>query len=78
MHAEICPVCKGRGKICKNYPSGPPCKEEVMCWGCGGKGWIEVSDDGFRYVYPIIKWYPENFETDKTTYSFVFPEVRIK
>ena len=32
-HSEICPICKGSGKIKKD-----------TCHGCGGKGWIEVND----------------------------------
>ena len=42
-HAEICPICHGRGKI-KN-PMDITAPVEITCHGCGGKGWIEVSDE---------------------------------
>lgn len=32
-HAELCPVCKGTGKV-----------NEKECHGCQGKGWIEIGD----------------------------------
>ena len=44
-HAEICPVCKGKGRIDGN-----------TCHGCDGKGWIAIrSEEYFPVVpYPII------------------------
>jgi len=42
MHAEICPVCQGSGnQTIKELERNI----EVICNGCTGKGWIEVSDD---------------------------------
>lgn len=42
-HAERCPVCGGRGKIPEEF------EEEVfvnLCYGCDGRGWVVVPDDG--------------------------------
>jgi len=39
MHAEQCPVCKGKGhdnKICVLDGF------YTACYGCEGKGWVEV------------------------------------
>ena len=54
MHSEICPICNGRGWICKDYPAVPPCKEKKKCHGCNGKGWISVEDkcDSSPYTIP--------------------------
>ena len=51
-HAERCPICYGKGKVEKeeskrNYMGQIP--EFVNCHGCGGRGWVEVSD-------PFIPW----------------------
>ena len=35
MHAECCPVCGGLGKV----------QSDVICHGCGGRGWVEVRDE---------------------------------
>ena len=35
-HAELCPVCMGKGVI----PEGTSSKE---CHGCLGKGWVTVA-----------------------------------
>ena len=47
-HAEVCPVCQGRGSI-KNrtYTCLSTIIEnlEDRCHGCQGKGWVEVSDE---------------------------------
>ena len=34
-HAQICPVCNGKGKL----------KDGSKCHGCGGKGWITIQDN---------------------------------
>lgn len=66
-HAEICPVCKGKGKINKNRSiieselSFDPAKELKTCHGCGGLGWVAVRDEGLKNLswadnlYPTIK-----------------------
>ena len=42
-HAEICPVCKGSGNTRKKNKASNEGPRD--CHGCGGKGWVEVSDD---------------------------------
>ena len=42
MNAIICPVCCGRGTI-PSQPVGVDLAEE-KCHGCGGLGWVSVSD----------------------------------
>ncbi len=49
-HAERCPVCYGGGQLNKGFwePSRvtvPVVPSMQVCHGCGGKGWVEVSDD---------------------------------
>ena len=61
MHAERCPVCVGTGKI-----------EKETCHGCGGKGWVEVTDNEPCY-YPYIPYrypdYPPSPSTPPWPYS---------
>ena len=57
-HAEICPVCSGKGKV----------EEERQCHGCAGLGWITVGVD-LPYVVPSVwpdlqefpGWYPYTY-----------------
>jgi len=51
-HAEICPICNGKGVIEEEIGSTGE-KTIKICHGCGGRGWIEVRDD--PYYSP---WYP--------------------
>lgn len=54
MHSEICPVCKGRGKV----PNTDWTKSERMlesCPGCNGRGWVEVKDG--PDCTPILPYY---------------------
>ena len=49
-HAEICPVCNGTGKV-----------GNVLCHGCGGRGWLEVSGPEGPPVEPMpapATWWP--------------------
>jgi len=41
-HAELCPVCKGKGQL----PFEETSSVNMMrpCHGCGGGGWVEVKD----------------------------------
>lgn len=48
-HLEICPICWGEGKVIK-----PESKWLVLCHGCGGKGWVEVSDQPMEPIYRPI------------------------
>lgn len=42
-HAEICPVCGGRGKI--EVKSSTTIGDHMeTCYGCGGFGWVTVQD----------------------------------
>jgi len=54
MKAVICPVCNGLGKIGKNpdikFTGGhfsmiADILNTTTCHGCGGKGWVEVSEE---------------------------------
>lgn len=48
-HAEICPVCNGKGKVMEQPTTNPfPTK---TCHGCSGKGWVTV---GTEYPAPIM------------------------
>jgi hypothetical protein len=38
-HAEICPVCNGKGTIEQNGATDPK-----TCHGCNGKGWVTVGE----------------------------------
>jgi len=40
-HAELCPVCKGNGKVAEKDIYGK-ITEEQLCHGCGGLGWVKV------------------------------------
>ena len=51
-HAEICPICNGKGIIEEEVGSTGK-KITKVCHGCGGKGWIEVRDD-----HCYSPWYP--------------------
>ena len=48
-HAEKCPICEGRGKY---WPEGWCASEPADCYGCDGKGWIEVRDGVFPLIDP--------------------------
>jgi len=64
-HAEKCPVCNGRGTVPPkdSITSGV----EVPCYGCNGKGWVEVGNgssscpyEPYPYnPYPLYPWYPQ-------------------
>jgi len=63
-HAEICPICGGKGYIEEDTGTTGG-KRRKICHGCGGKGWIEVSDAlnkwDIWYPYSITweTWYPK-------------------
>lgn len=42
-HAEICPICRGSGKVKEETYTTAGAIEKV-CHGCGGRGWITVHD----------------------------------
>ncbi|MFH1327433.1 MAG: hypothetical protein ABIH76_01065 [Candidatus Bathyarchaeota archaeon] len=39
-HAEICPVCNGKGFI----QEGILIPHKKICHGCNGRGWITIQD----------------------------------
>lgn len=55
MHAERCPVCHGTGKTeeSQKLPLTYGPQYEKVCHGCGGRGWVEVSDNFHNGVYEI-------------------------
>ena len=46
-HAELCPVCKGTGKVTNQntYTQSTTIKYENKCHGCNGLGWVIVPGD---------------------------------
>ena len=53
--AELCPICKGVGRIQvdrDNTTTAP--MEEKICHGCDGKGWIEIGGGD----YPPAPYWP--------------------
>ena len=62
MHAERCPVCLA--------------KVDPACPGCSGKGWVEVSDGGYRYVPYVAPYtypWPANpYPWQPMTYPYIY------
>ena len=44
MKAVLCPICGGSGEA-GDWLKGLPVTTKSLCWGCGGKGWVEVGLD---------------------------------
>jgi len=42
-HAEVCPVCGGKGRITMDNLNRTVCISN-LCHGCGGNGWVTVPD----------------------------------
>ena len=40
MKADLCPVCRGVGRLLNPLSADT---EGVQCYGCGGRGWVEVA-----------------------------------
>lgn len=56
MHAEKCPICGGAGQLqgindLSGSAANPPTR---TCHGCGGKGWVEVSNGPYYTIQPTI------------------------
>lgn len=72
-HAEVCPVCKGTGKV-KEYDkhfspfgfnfSSSFSFTEKTCHGCLGKGWITVTDTSDILKYDYSKRSTMNINTN--------------
>ena len=47
MKAVLCPVCNGSGEVDDYTMDGRELVtiHKKLCHGCGGKGWVEVSDE---------------------------------
>jgi len=84
-HAEICPICKGRGRVPEDpeWDSGPSPSTRV-CHGCNGKGWVEVEGEYRRpdadkiwrrpipgYAKP--QWTPTTTNPDPVTITTTYP-----
>ena len=63
--AVLCPVCNGSGVVADNSMCGGTsvANPTKVCHGCGGKGWVAVSD--YSPVMPYTPmpylpspWYP--------------------
>jgi len=76
MHAELCPVCKGRSYTVEDHPDTPI--REAKCPGCAGKGWVEVADGPAPLLpqsfvpapYPV---YPPQWPGTSTPWWQVWP-----
>lgn len=44
-HAEICPVCNGKGQIQIDKSKSAINMFNITCHGCNGQGWITLSDE---------------------------------
>jgi len=70
-HAEICPICKGRGRVPEDpeWDSGPFPGTRV-CHGCDGKGWVEVEGECGQPIRPWPIWTAtdaESFDDDASS-----------
>ena len=61
--AVLCPVCNGNGKY--SDPWDTVGTTERTCHGCGGMGWVEVSDSYCNYSYPSVL-YPNPYDYPDT------------
>lgn len=48
MKAQLCPVCLGTGKIFERNYLTTSTGEQKTCHGCGGRGWVEVTETEYR------------------------------
>jgi hypothetical protein len=59
-HSEICPVCGGTGK-----KQNDTTFEKEACYGCNGRGWVEIQDNPIYPIYPMPIYplypYPPNY-----------------
>lgn len=64
-HAEICPVCQGSGKYREyiNYATTTNASYERTCHGCGGKGWVTVSE------YEEISYHASSVDGQTTLFN---------
>ncbi len=41
--AEKCPVCNGAALVNRVRPGGSVVEYNITCYGCKGRGWVEVA-----------------------------------
>ena len=71
-HAEICPVCKGKGVYIEYFDCNHTASTYTQhtCHGCSGTGWVTVTDDDtpdIPYYNPYGRTYLE--KRDNSTYN---------
>jgi hypothetical protein len=44
-HAEVCPICYGKGWVALDGTENLTCPSHKTCHGCGGMGWVTVGAD---------------------------------
>jgi len=77
VHAERCPICGGTGVVVWDNEKGRyvGCARveisAVPCHGCGGKGWVEVNDEGLWWTSGNSTTYSDG---DVVVYEFTVPE----
>jgi len=52
-HAELCPVCRGAGKVENKgwQESSRLVNNELVCHGCQGLGWVTIYDGEYEFGY---------------------------
>lgn len=57
MKAQRCPVCRGSGVVRTETQTegGGYVVATVPCHGCGGKGWVEVSEADECVIVPRLE-----------------------
>jgi len=61
-HAELCPVCKGAGKLPQENGETSSIPLWRTCHGCGGMGWVPVPDKagqnlaGVKVADEFVRW----------------------
>lgn len=72
MKAQRCPVCYGSGKV-KNESCSTSSTDSLykLCYGCNGKGWVEVSETNgsdmskeLKDKVPVMKKLREKIRND--------------
>jgi hypothetical protein len=65
-HAEICPVCGGKGRINDVDPTDACVARWKRCHGCGGSGWVTVQDSDTGYKFDFDWEWPQIDDTTVT------------
>lgn len=59
MSAELCPVCKGIGKLYDPICDAAVTAATKICHGCGGMGWVGARGPEPFVFYPPQLPYPQ-------------------